>query len=998
MDFAAAFKALTGYPPFKWQERLFANHVGKGDLPAALDLPTGLGKTSVMAIWLIARARADAEAKKKLPRRLVYVVDRRAVVDQATAEAEKLGAALDGAAQVLKEPLGLSDRRLPISTLRGQFADNREWLADPAAPAIIIGTVDMVGSRLLFEGYGVSRKMRPYHAGLIGADTLIVLDEAHLVPPFEKLIEAVEKGIEADYAADRQGALGSREAALRAIIPPFRLLSLSATGRERAGEIFRLTDADREDEVVAKRLNARKAISIKGLSGGKRLEGSDADAEQKTHAQGPPAGEEKKEKLEDALAGAAWELSEGGQKPIRCLIYCDKRETAQKVFEALAEKSKPKKGEKQKVEVELFTGARRFFEREESAKRLKDPLGFIAGETNKTDKPVFLVATSAAEVGVDLDADHMVCDLVAWERMVQRFGRVNRRGDGDASIIVIDTGEPKPKDKNGKEKKLKDWSEAEKRALLNYGSLSVIRKLLKTNGDSFDVSPAALLDLKRRASTNAVLKAAIDAATTPAPLRPPLNRALVDAWSMTSLDAHSGRPEVAPWLRGWVEDDGPQTAIVWRTHLPVRTTGGEASRKEVEEFFEAAPPHLSEKLEIETWAAVEWLIERAATLSKVKEAAPESADAADETDAIENEDAEADKEKPEPKAQPLRQNEIIAFALTAAGEVKQSFQLKAFDADKKAKEALEGTLAGATLVIDARFGGLAGGLLDAKAGDTPRTADDGSSHGWLDQAMPGGARKPAVDFRVKRVKDQDHANEAASAADAAREYPKWKFESRFALSLTPEGETIEELIVESWRGGEATEEGRSVARPQSLAEHQSWTAEKATAIADGLGLDGDYANALAIAARLHDEGKRAKRWQRAFYANRVEKSLDRPLAKTKGPIDFKLLDGYRHEFGSLPYADEDGAFQGLSAELKDLVLHLIAAHHGQARPIIETRSCDDAPPSALQARAAEVALRFARLQKQWGPWGLAWWEALLRAADAQASRENDEVDREKVGV
>src|SRR5579864_2540700 len=85
IDFASAFKSLTGYAPFRWQERLFDDHLVKGHVPAALDLPTGLGKTSVIAIWLIARARGAS-----LPRRLVYVVDRRAVVDQATAEAEKL--------------------------------------------------------------------------------------------------------------------------------------------------------------------------------------------------------------------------------------------------------------------------------------------------------------------------------------------------------------------------------------------------------------------------------------------------------------------------------------------------------------------------------------------------------------------------------------------------------------------------------------------------------------------------------------------------------------------------------------------------------------------------------------------------------------------------------------------------------------------------------------------------------------------------------------------
>ena len=83
-DFAEAFKALTGYEPFPWQARLF-ERLSAGDLPPAVDVPTGLGKTSVMALWLLARA-----AGAPLPRRLVHVVDRRAVVDQATDFAEKI--------------------------------------------------------------------------------------------------------------------------------------------------------------------------------------------------------------------------------------------------------------------------------------------------------------------------------------------------------------------------------------------------------------------------------------------------------------------------------------------------------------------------------------------------------------------------------------------------------------------------------------------------------------------------------------------------------------------------------------------------------------------------------------------------------------------------------------------------------------------------------------------------------------------------------------------
>lgn len=959
MNFETAFRTLTGFPPFLWQRRLFDQYFSKGETPAALDLPTGLGKTSVMAIWLAARALGGADTQKRLPRRLVYVVDRRAVVDQATAEAEKLREALEGAASELKAGLGLADRSLPISTLRGQFADNREWLADPAAPAIIIGTVDMMGSRLLFEGYGVSRKMRPYHAGLLGADALIVLDEAHLVPPFEKLIEAIETGAATDHDVDRPHALGPRSADDRKIIPALRLLSLSATGRERGGEVFRLTEDDRKDDVVKRRLEARKAISVKSLKG--------------------------EEKLEDALAKAAWELAENGAAPIRCLIYCDKRETAQKVCEALSNRAKPAtKDEPKKAEVELFTGARRFFEREKTAEKLRRPLGFIAGNKNETGKPAFLVATSAAEVGVDLDADHMVCDLVAWERMVQRFGRVNRRGEGDAKIIIIDAGEPAPK-------KTDEPTEAEQRTMRAYNSLAVIKQLRTTASGDFDARPAGLLDLKVRAATDETLRAAIDVATTPAPLRPALTRALIDAWSMTSLEKHAGRPEVGPWLRGWVDEDRPQPAIVWRGRLPVRESGEKPTDKEVEEFFEAAPPHVSEKLEMETYAVADWLMKRAAEILKSAKAGSHTPDA---NDGVSSEPVSEDSDEKAPAEMPkrvLRANDIVAFALSPARELKKSYRLNDFDDDKKRKDALERELAGVVLILDARFCGLSDGLLDHTASGVVRAVDDGGEWLWEEKPEAGKTGVPLVKFRVRIDKDGDEVDEQ-DARDRPSP-PDWHKPFKFALRLDGEGNAVRSLIVEKWRGATTKEDERSVSRPQSLVEHQSWAADKVTAIAQGVGLDDNLAKALAVAARLHDEGKRAKRWQRAFNAHKSDKALDRPLAKTKGPIDFNLLDGYRHEFGSLPFAEKDEEFQSLPGETKDLVLHVIASHHGGARPVIGTRGCDDAPPSALAERARDVALRFARLQKQWGPWGLAWLEALLRAADAQASRENDERER-----
>ncbi len=174
IHFKGAFRLLTGNHAFPWQEEMYKRMV-KGDIPSSCNLPTGLGKTAVIPIWLIALANEP----KKMPRRLVYVVNRRTVVDQATDEArgirdqlkntphrpEILGRLADRLASLAAVPNG---EPLAISTLRGQFADNGEWRSDPARPAIVVGTVDMIGSRLLFSGYGIGFKSKPLHAGFLG--------------------------------------------------------------------------------------------------------------------------------------------------------------------------------------------------------------------------------------------------------------------------------------------------------------------------------------------------------------------------------------------------------------------------------------------------------------------------------------------------------------------------------------------------------------------------------------------------------------------------------------------------------------------------------------------------------------------------------------------------------------------------------------------------------------------------------------------------------------
>jgi len=875
--------------PFPWQEELLRRFIA-GNIPRALDIPTGLGKTSVMAIWLVARA-----AGADVPRRLVYVVDRRAVVDQATEVAEQLRD-FTALTPQFTQALGLL-RPLPISTLRGQFIDNKEWLEDPASPAIVLGTVDMVGSRLLFSGYGVSRKMRPYHAGFLGADSLIVLDEAHLVPPFERLVEQLATQYDAHGRP-----LGPEDPALQKLMS-LRCLSLSATGRERqSDETLRLSASDQTHSIVRKRLAAPKSLQLKE-------EVSDKE-------------------LPDTLAAEAWALSEKGTQPVRLIVFCTSRDHAQKVQEALrtlSAKSTP-------IDTELFVGGRRVYEREEAALWLSSR-GFIAGSKARPERATFVVSTAAGEVGVDLDADHAVCDLVAWERMVQRFGRVNRRGDGNATINVVPVKTDDPA------------QTAQRNAVLELlGSLPQSK-----NGGAIDVSPGALAALKETRGIHVL----IERASSPAPLHPPLTRAVLEAWSMTSLEEHTGRPNVAPWLRGWPDqEEDLQTTVVWRTYLPSTDRGELLSQRNLEAFRSAADPHLAEKLETETKRVVEWLTKRIKTLRD-----------------LQPEDAESDRFE-----RPLRTKDVIGVILDSRDSNARLVSVDDLSSRRDNRDDFTRALQGATLILDRRVGGLRSGLL----------ADDADDHVMdvteLEPSVDESAKNAPtriVPFRVRRVVDDEDVAPIG-----------WRAEACVPIRSGEDGD-LEWFIIESLVGTAAeSEEGRSGAkRAQLLDEHQRWAEDEAKRIGSRLGLSGDYDEVLTLAARLHDEGKQALCWQRAFHA--PSDGCPPFYAKTTRSPNQKILGGYRHELGSLPYAEADPRVQALAPELRELCLHLVAAHHGFARPLISTTGAPE-PPTRLIERAQTIALRFAKLEQTWGPWGLAYWEALLRAADQKASRRNDE--------
>lgn len=159
-----------GHQPFPWQSAL-ARRIAASDYPDAITAPTSSGKTGIIAVWLWARLHGY-----DVPRRLVYVIDRRIVVDGVTRYAKALARQLAATEQPA------------VVEMRGGITIDNDWMLDPIRPTVIVSTTDQAGSRLLFSGYGISPKVAPISAALVGEDALWVLDEVHLARPLLQTI------------------------------------------------------------------------------------------------------------------------------------------------------------------------------------------------------------------------------------------------------------------------------------------------------------------------------------------------------------------------------------------------------------------------------------------------------------------------------------------------------------------------------------------------------------------------------------------------------------------------------------------------------------------------------------------------------------------------------------------------------------------------------------------------------------------------------------------
>lgn len=529
--------------PFPWQRALVERVAAEGEWPAAIDVPTGLGKTSVIdaAVFL---AAAKPEVAR---RRTIFVVDRRVVVDEAFEHARRLAQALERArddtvagavADALRQPGDEprdEDTGLPIPLdvvrMRGGVTWSSLWLERPDRHAVVVGTVDQMGSRLLFRGYGVAQHRRAIDAALVGSDSLVVVDEAHLADALRLTLKR---------AHDIDGRPGHR---------PLHMVTMTATPKSGDQKTHRATSADEAHPVAGRRLNAPKSMRLVEIS-----------ATGKTAAR----------KVADALAAEARKVAEFPD--VRVVgVVANTVARARAAFEALRSV--------EGADAVLLTGRNRALARE---RLIEEWLPRIrAGRERSPGPPLFVVATQTVEVGANLDFDALVTETASLPAIVQRLGRLNRLGDvqsAPAPAVVVHDGSVGNDDPVYGSARVATW--------IWLGGLVA--------GEALDVSPKKLRDL---VSTLDAPDA--DALRGPSPAVPMLFASTLDSWTWTSPAPVPDTP-VAPFLHGFADADNT-VRLVWRADVSIDSL--EASR----DSLAALPPMDAEIMEVPLRAFRRWL-------------------------------------------------------------------------------------------------------------------------------------------------------------------------------------------------------------------------------------------------------------------------------------------------------------------------------------------------------------------------------------------------------
>jgi len=404
--FIEFFRKATGNEPFPYQMRIALSK----DLPQLVDIPTGAGKTAAVVLAWLWRRRFAAEAvKKATPRRLVYCLPMRVLVEQTRDNAIRWlnnQGLLAGKVTLKKgdgketveeyQPNWDTPEKIAVTILMGG-EDANKWDIYPERDAIIIGTQDMLLSRALNRGYGMSRYRWPTQFGLLNNDCIWILDEVQLMG--EGFLTTVQL-----QAFRRQiGNLESVQSLwMSATLKPDWLKTVDNEPPVNPEAKISLGPGDKSAETLNLRVAAKKPLSK-----------SDN-----------PIGEHSK--IADEIIGAH-------QHESRTLVVVNTVSRAMELYQSIKKK-------KPAAALLLIHSRYRPLDRRKIIdKLLADPgkEGTIA------------VSTQVIEAGVDLTSTTLFSELAPWPSLVQRFGRCNRTGkEQNARVVWFDL----PTDEKAQEK------------------------------------------------------------------------------------------------------------------------------------------------------------------------------------------------------------------------------------------------------------------------------------------------------------------------------------------------------------------------------------------------------------------------------------------------------------------------------------------------------------------------------------------------------------------
>jgi CRISPR-associated endonuclease/helicase Cas3 len=461
----------------------------------------------------------------------------------------------------------------------------------------------------------------------------------------------------------------------------------------------------------------------------------------------------------------------------------------------------------------------------------------------------------------------------------------------------------------------------------------------------------------------------INKVSSPEPTTVELTDILLDAWSLTSItEPMPGRPEVGSCLRGIAEWHPPQTTIAWRAELDLDGFA-DLELDDVEEWFDTHRILTHETLTVNTSDATAWFKERWDELSG----------SLSQTQRVE-----------------LGAHAVIVdragIELIPLHEVINRLSRKSMDADV--------FLRGAQVVVPVSFGGIRRGvgLLDHTEPKLDRDEEQKSCEEQatilrklIDVADISGRRARC---REKVEKSEDGKPLITPLDPGATKPPKY---ARFVLELI--SDDVRALRIVSYIPLlEKTEFG---SQPETLKHHVSAVRRFADQIIKELKFATDDATrrALELAADWHDHGKDRERWQRLLIFRKGFIKPNEPMGKSGGEMK-RDPRGYRHEFGSLrEFTDAfkairllEDAENSIDQDTFELAMHLIATHHGRGRPHFPKGGYDPNCEARSDEIHTEAIRRFARLQRKYGWWRLAWLENLLRCSDALASANLDAED------